>query len=1002
MRMQKRPLRLFQFRSGGETMSMRERPFLKISYKISHVVVTIALFFLGTFPAREVQAQSLDDTGVLGINSVKINKDVVVNADVVGNDASSGPTLDGGVELSIGQGATINGNAIADSILLNKNANVTLDFLCNEIEDKNNPPSAPCSAITLPVFDPLPVFQQFQGDQIGPDVNVPSGGSATLDAGGHGDVTVGSNATLTLTGGIYNIRSLTTGQNSSVVIEGPSDIRLEGNLTIGKDSVVGDAAIASQTIFYVGGSNVLGPPPNAANIGSDTNFFGNIYAPNGTLNLEKGILATGAFFGQDVNIDQPSTGPSGRTTTINLDTAFGNKPPVADPQTVTTNGANPLLITLTGSDPEGGDLTFSIVSGGEPINGTLSAITPIVPAPIPNPNPPPATVQPPVTSATVTYTPNTGNDLEDMFTFQVADPEGLVGTAIVTINPVDPSPPPPPLAEVEATNIEVDTTVNTAVEIVLDAGAPETVTSLTFSIESLPAGTLTDSNGSDILVPGDLPGPILTYQPPLDFTGADSFDFKARDSANAADFDTATVLIGVAEAQELAEDQTVTTNLNESISFTLEANPDGVGTPKSLLIAGKASTSNSPAAAGAVIDSNLSGSGNFAATGIPLMSAAIGAAGSTTGCLAGEGGLPEYTGGDITVEVLAKDADFVAELGLYSALGGSRIDLSSEFGTPYIALSNEAVGTLRTFNPGDFSISSGGPIIFGIRIQQTGQTFFMGNGTGNPSGFGHARIIDQGNDVFVGEFEDTVGGGDCDFNDARFEFSGGLFPPVIGERRAQIEWPIGTLSFDSEDGGESAQIILTTEKGEDDTLDTQFFVGDNDQDGSLTPSDFQALATELDGVLMPVPPGALTGDVGTFAFDVTGELQAAVNQGDSFFSVQGRVDAPGRGLQVRTTGASAPQLVITTPDPPTQLVWTILTLPAEGTVSFNGTPVTVGQTFTSEPTLEFTSSVAGTFSLTYEVTQDGVVTDTATVTFMVSANDSCVIVGREVGCSPSF
>ena len=135
---------------------------LRFSFSVRHLTLGAALLTFGALAAGETQAQSLDDTGVLGINSVQINKDVVVNADVVGNDASSGPTLDGGVELSLGNGATVNGKAIADSIILNKNASATA-FLCNDIEDKNNPASASCAAVILPVFDPLTVFQQFGG-----------------------------------------------------------------------------------------------------------------------------------------------------------------------------------------------------------------------------------------------------------------------------------------------------------------------------------------------------------------------------------------------------------------------------------------------------------------------------------------------------------------------------------------------------------------------------------------------------------------------------------------------------------------------------------------------------------------------------------------------------------------------------------------------------------------------------------------------------------------------
>ena len=58
---------------------------LRFSFSVRHLTLGAALLTFGALAAGETQAQSLDDTGVLGINSVQINKDVVVNADVVGN-----------------------------------------------------------------------------------------------------------------------------------------------------------------------------------------------------------------------------------------------------------------------------------------------------------------------------------------------------------------------------------------------------------------------------------------------------------------------------------------------------------------------------------------------------------------------------------------------------------------------------------------------------------------------------------------------------------------------------------------------------------------------------------------------------------------------------------------------------------------------------------------------------------------------------------------------------
>ena len=69
--------------------------------------------------------------------------------------------------------------------------------------------------------------------------------------------------------------------------------------------------------------------------------------------------------------------------------AVCNQPPTADPQTVSTDEDMAVTITLTGSDPNGDPLTFSIVT--PPAHGTLGPFTSVTP-----------------TSVQVLYTPASG------------------------------------------------------------------------------------------------------------------------------------------------------------------------------------------------------------------------------------------------------------------------------------------------------------------------------------------------------------------------------------------------------------------------------------------------------------------------------------------------------------------------------------------------------------------------------------------------------------------
>ena len=236
-------------------------------------------------------------------NSLQVERSSqIVSGDLVVNDASPGPTLNvSGFELELQGGAsTAAGYSVrADSVEIDRNSVVGGDVVSNELSNEGTVQGSILSPLDLPVFDELPAFEVAQpriGDQ---PVVVPAGGSQTLAAGNYDAVTVGQDAVLTLTGGTYHIASLTTGKNSSVLFEAPTEIRMTGRLAIGRESTVGPTIAAldgSDLVIYVGGFNgmdgQLGSTPQAAKVDKDTALEANIYAPFGTLSLETGTTAS--------------------------------------------------------------------------------------------------------------------------------------------------------------------------------------------------------------------------------------------------------------------------------------------------------------------------------------------------------------------------------------------------------------------------------------------------------------------------------------------------------------------------------------------------------------------------------------------------------------------------------------------------------------------------------------------------------------------------------------
>ena len=147
----------------------------------------------------------------------------------------------------------------------------------------------------------------------------------------------------------------------------------------------------------------------------------------------------------------------------------------------------------------------------------------------------------------------------------------LAISACVTVSPPTNSAP-------VAQDQNVTVNRNTAKSITLVATDADTGDTLTYTIVSLPtSGTLLDPNGSTITSNGTTIsqfGTVVTYTPPTDFTGTDTFTFAASDGTNTSN--TATVILSVeTETPDIATDQTYT-SLNIASGETTTVGNDAV------------------------------------------------------------------------------------------------------------------------------------------------------------------------------------------------------------------------------------------------------------------------------------------------------------------------------------------------------------------------------------------------------------------------------------------
>jgi hypothetical protein len=125
------------------------------------------------------------------------------------------------------------------------------------------------------------------------------------------------------------------------------------------------------------------------------------------------------------------------------------------------------------------------------------------------------------------------------------------------------------------------------------------------------------------------------------------------------------------------------------------------------------------------------------------------------------GGQLFATGGTVDIVVQPGTAGFASQLFLLRPDGTRRnIALNTEVGKHVIV--------------GPFP--AGKELVFGITVANGRETFFMGSASRNPDGVAHARVTETGVRTFLVGFEDLFGGGDRDYDDNVFRFTGNLAP----------------------------------------------------------------------------------------------------------------------------------------------------------------------------------------------------------------------------------
>jgi cellulose biosynthesis protein BcsQ len=210
-----------------------------------------------------------------------------------------------------------------------------------------------------------------------------------------------------------------------------------------------------------------------------------------------------------------------------------NNPPLADSKSVTTAEDTPVVINLTGDDPDGDTLNYIVTKN--PSHGKLGGTAP-----------------------NLTYTPNQNFNGPDSFTFQVND--GAVDSFLATVSINVTAVNDAPVVDEDKATVQEDTP--TPITLI---GSDPDGDSLTYIVVTDPShGSLNKTESS------------LIYTPDVDYNGPDRFSFKANDGVT--DSAAATFAIEVAPVDDPPIAQPGNAILEEDTSITINlegTDPDG-------------------------------------------------------------------------------------------------------------------------------------------------------------------------------------------------------------------------------------------------------------------------------------------------------------------------------------------------------------------------------------------------------------------------------------------
>ncbi|MFC1781250.1 Ig-like domain-containing protein [Planctomycetota bacterium] len=217
----------------------------------------------------------------------------------------------------------------------------------------------------------------------------------------------------------------------------------------------------------------------------------------------------------------------------------GNTPPVADNNNVTTQEDTTLQIALTGSDPDGDSITYTLVS--DTSHGNLNG-----------------------TGPNLLYTPDENFNGTDSFTFKVKDSsaESLEATVSIMVTSVN----DPPVAKNDSIESLEDIPA-LMIDVLTNDADPDNDNLMVLGITQGANGTVTIDTYSRLI-----------YKPKNNYNGSDSFTYTVSDVKGGTDTAKVDIIIGaVNDAPRIITKATTLTRAWDSYIYDINAEDSDEG-----------------------------------------------------------------------------------------------------------------------------------------------------------------------------------------------------------------------------------------------------------------------------------------------------------------------------------------------------------------------------------------------------------------------------------------